>query len=360
MKQSSYITLRTFHYALIVMAFVACIPAQAVEVSSLYTAEVPLERDNAQGRRDAYTDALSQVLSRLTGLPDPLASPEIAGLFPDPARYVLQYGPGEDRTLLVTFDGSALERVLRAAGVTVWGDERPLTIVWLAVDRGQGEREIVGTGNAGESPDEPRFVDRNRRLRERVQEAAERRGLPIVFPLLDIEDLKIVTESDIWGGFDDPLLQASRRYDANSILVGRMRAYSGGGNRWSWYFGSEQREWTGEPEEVIAQLANSLASQFAIASGEELDTFVLTVTGIDSVAAYGAVQSFMEQIDLVDDLAVDSVRGDSVRYRVSCRGGQERLRRILEFSGVLEPVENIAPPGAPGAMAGVLRFRYRP
>lgn len=358
-------TVCTFRrYSLILlglMSLLAALPAAAIPVDSLYTAKAPLERDNAAHRAEAYTDALSQVLSRITGLPDPLQSPEIAALFPDPARYVLQYRPGEDQSLWVTFDGPALERALRSANVTVWGNDRPLTLVWLAVDRGQGEREIVPAGNGEEvgTADPLRPVDRNRLLRERVQEAARRRGIPIAFPLLDAEDLGNVSFSDIWGGFDDRLLLASRRYDANSVLVGRIRPDDLGRNRWTWYFGGDRREWTGEPEAVIDQLANTLASQFAIAGNEQLDTFELTISGIDSVAAYGTVQSYMEGLDVVDALAIDRVTGDSVRYRVRAHGGAERLQRVLEFSGLLEPVNQFGRPGTvPGL--GALEFRYRP
>ncbi|HET6629953.1 MAG TPA: DUF2066 domain-containing protein [Woeseiaceae bacterium] len=338
------------------MSLVAALPAAAIEVDSLYTAKATLERDDAAHRAAAYTDALSQVLSRITGLSDPLQAPEIAPLFPDPSRYVLQYRPGEDRSLWVTFDGAALERALRSANVTVWSNDRPLTLVWLAVDWGQGEREIIAAGN-GEEEDLPGPLARDRLLRERVQEAATRRGIPIAFPLLDVEDLQIVSFSDVWGGFDDRLLLASRRYGANSVLVGRIRPDAR--NRWSWYFGNERRAWTGEPEAVIEMLANTLASQFAIAGNEQLDTFDLTISGIDSVAAYGAVQSYMENLDVVDALAIDRVTGDSVRYRVSAHGGAERLQRVLEFSGVLEPVNRFGRPGAvPGPAA--LEFRYRP
>lgn len=349
------------HYALFLFGFmllIAALPAAAVEVESLYTAKAPLERDDAAHRSQAYSYALSQVLSRITGLPDPLQSPEIAPLFPDPARYVLQYEAGKDRTLWITFDGPALERALRSANVTVWGSDRPLTLVWLAVDWGQGDREIVAAGD-GETADLPGPLARNRLLRERVQEAATRRGLPIAFPLLDAEDLRSVSFSDVWGGFDDRLLLASQRYGANSVLVGRIRPEALGRNRWSWYFGGEQRAWTGEAEEVITQLANSLASQFAIAGNEQLDTLELTISGIDSVTAYGAVQSYMESLDVVDTLAIDRVTGDSVRYRIRAHGGAARLQRVLEFSSLLEPVDRF---GRPGAVAGfgALEFRYRP
>jgi hypothetical protein len=337
-----------------------------VEVESLYTAQGPLERDAPEAQNRAYSEALSQVLSRLTGIPEPLESPEIAPLFPDPARYVQQYWPGENQSLWITFDGPAIERALRSANVTVWGSDRPLTLVWLAVDWGQGEREIVAAGDAERIAGEQRSIDRNRLLRERVQDVALRRGIPLAFPLLDAEDLQRVSFSDIWGGFDDQLLQASRRYGANSILVGRIRPSAAGRNRWSWYFGAERRErreWHGEAEEVIDLLANTLASQFAIAGNEPLDTFELTISGIDSVAAYGAVQSFMENLDVVDELAIDSVAGDRVRYRVRAHGGRERLKQALEFSGMLEPTEGSRrPPMQTGPMAdfAALEFRYRP
>jgi uncharacterized protein len=361
MTATLQLTCRFHRYALILLGAItllAALPAAAIEVRSLYTANAPLPRDDAAHRAEAYTEALSQVLSRITGLEQPLASPEIAPLFPDPARYVLQYRPGDDRSLWVSFDGAALERVLRGAGVTVWGSDRPLTLVWLAVDWGQGEREIIAAGD-GETRQPPRPQDRNRLLRERVQEAATRRGIPIAFPLLDAADLQSVSFSDVWGGFDDQLLLASNRYGANSVLVGRIRPEALGRDRWSWYFAGDQREWTGQPEEVIDLLANTLASQFAIAGDEPLDTFELTISGIDSVAAYGAVQSYMESLEVVDTLAVDRVMGDSVRYRVRAHGGAARLERVLETSGRLEPVDRFGASDA-GAGFGALEFRYRP
>jgi uncharacterized protein len=333
----------------------------AVEVGTLFTAEAPLEGNDAQSRSDAYASAFSQVLARVTGLTEPMQSPRIAGLFPEPSHYVLQFRPGEDNTLWVTFDGDAIERILRGANLTFWGSDRPLTLVWLAVDWGQGEREIVAAGDPEQTAGEERSIDRNRLLRERVEDAAMQRGIPVLFPLLDAEDRESVSFSDIWGGFDERLLQASTRYDANSILIGRVRPDAGQGNRWSWYFGGEQREWSGQPEGAIGMLADALASQFAIAGDAPLDTLTLTISGIDSVAAYGAVQSFMEKLDLVDQLAIDTVIGDRVRYRIKAHGGKERLRRVLEFSDMLEPADNeVWVSGEEYPDAHALSFRYRP
>ena len=52
-------------------------------------------------------------------------------------------------------------------------------------------------GSESEVPDVETAVPR-----ERILEIADRRGLPLVFPLLDTTDIQNVSFSDIWGGFD--------------------------------------------------------------------------------------------------------------------------------------------------------------
>ena len=220
---------------------IAASPTQAVELASLYTAQVALDQEEDDPRAAAYATALTDVLLRVAG-PELSADPEmIELLFPNPASYVVQFRSGADDTLLVSFDGSAIVTKLRQSGQTVWGSNRPLTLVWIAVDWGRGEREIIAADDPQRGRDEARSIDRNRLLRQRVLDVAERRGLPIIFPLLDTEDLQNISFSDIWGGFDDELLAASKRYNADSILVGRVHAASNQRNRWSYYFNGEKR-----------------------------------------------------------------------------------------------------------------------
>lgn len=330
---------------------------EAFDEQDLYTARVPIDPRNPGAREAAYDAALTQILTRITGARGTLSPEQIEEWFPDPARYVLQYRPGEDDTLRVTLDGAAIENVLRRHRQTVWGSNRPLTLVWLAVDWGQGEREIVGADDPERTAAEGRSIDRNRLLRERILEVAAERGVPLAFPILDAEELRTVHFSDIWGGFNDTLLQASRRYGATSVLVGRIRPDVAERNRWSYYFGDERREWTGQPEEVIDLLADTLADRFAVAGDAQVDTIDLTVSGIDSVAAYGAVQRYIEELDMVQHLAIDSVSGDAIRYRLAAHGGIQRLQRALDLNRRLEPAGMLS--GAPTA-GGELHYRWRP
>ncbi len=324
--------------ALMLTSLITCAPAaHAIEMDDLYTVEVALDPSDPDARENAYATALAEVLVRVTGIEGAAESEDLMGLFPTPARYVLQFRRGEDSSLVVSLDGNAIEALLRRAGQPVWGNDRPLTIVWLAVDWGLGEREIVGADDPDDlTPEAARSIDRNRLLRERVMAAAERRGIPVLFPLLDTEDLQNVSFSDIWGGFHDSLIDASRRYGSSSVMVGRVRGGELFRNRWDYYFGGQQLEWSGGPETAVNLMADALAEQFAYAGDAPVESVVLSVAGVDSVSAYGTVQRFLRDLSVIDGYQVESVEGDQIRFRVRVQGGTERLASALEFSGILQ------------------------
>lgn len=334
---------------LVLMSF----PASAVEVPTLYTAEVPFDREADDPRADAYDAALKAILMRVSGSELAFDEEAVAELFPSPASYVMQFRTGADDTLWVSFDGQAIEQTLRNAGQTVWGADRPLTLVWLAVDWGQGEREIVAADDPDRTQYESRSIDRNRLVRERVLDIAERRGLPLVFPLLDTADLQMVTFTDIWGGFDEMILNASERYDANSILIGRIRASSGQRGRWTYYFSGVESSLAGTPEAVVNQVADLLASEFAVGGDMPIEAVALNVSGIVSIDAYGTVQQLLDDVALIEGYTVTEVAGDRVSYRINVRGGADRLSRALRFSGLVETA-----PGDPLQPTPALEFFY--
>ncbi len=332
--------------------------AHAVEVATLFTAEIPLDPDAEDPRSDAYAAALVEVLLRVSG-PELSNNAEIIEeLFPNPAAYVTQFRPGVEDSLWVSFDGRAIEATLRNAGQTIWGSDRPLTLVWLAVDWGGGEREIIAADDPNRTQQQARSIDRNRMLRERVLEIAAQRGLPLAFPLLDTTDLQSVTFSDIWGGFDDRVLDASRRYDANSVLIGRLRPASSQRNRWTYFFGNDRRSWSGEPEAIINQIADLLAAEFAVGGNAPIEMVVLRVAGIESIDAYGAVQQLLSGVSLIENYKISKVSGDTVNYQVEVRGGAERLRRALRFNGLIE--QESTDEFVEVQAASVLEFFYSP
>jgi len=319
-----------------IVVVVSAVPAGAADVPALYTAEVVVDREADNPRADAYRIALLDVLLRVSGS-ELARDPELVdALFPDPAAWVVRFRPGPDDTLFVTFDGQALEEVLKSAGQTVWGSDRPATLVWLAVDWGDGDREILAADDPFRNFEDERTADRYRLLRERVLALAEQRGLPVLLPLLDAEELGRVSFADVRGGFDEVILDSSSRYDVSSILIGLVDASGRQSGRWRHYLGTERTAMLGEPEQVMPQVAERLFSAFAVRGDVPMKTVALTMSGVQTVDAFGDLQRRLDGIEAIERVSVDEVVGDTIRYSVDVRGGAERLARALRFAGFLE------------------------
>ena len=331
----------------------------AIEVESLYQARVPLDPDDPEARSAAYERALGQVLVRITGNEDAAFSPELQALFPNPGRFVLRLRPGDDDTLWVSLDGAAIEQVLRQSGVPVWGSERPLTLVWLAVDWGQGDRELIAAEAGSGQPSIDLRAARRSELRQRVEEVARLRGIPVAFPRPDELNGNAIVFADVWGGFHDRLITASRSLGATSVLVGRLRPDVAERNRWTYYFGNRSRQWSGDTEDALHLLADTLAGEFVFAGNARLENVLLTVSNVRSVRDYAAVQKLLGELQMIDGFRIDLVDGDEIRYTVRINGGPQRLAAALDFSGSLErgaaALDEFGPP-EPGS----LRYAYRP
>ena len=333
-----------------------------VEIASPYTVEVHLDPEDHDAEKNAYSTALTEALIRITGSNVMPNTGTAAILFSNPIRYVLQQKFGVNNTLIVTLDGLAIEQTLRDANVSVWSLDRPLTIIWLAVDRGLGNREIVSAEDSGYGFDGT--IVQNNLLKERLHSVAARYGVPIIFPLLDIEDLANIGFIDIWGGFDASLLNASSRYKTSSVLVGRIRIVDPEPSRWTWYIGEDRIDWTGEPEQAIEELAKGLALRDAGSAQYRNQSFKLVIAGVNSVDAYGQVQSYLENIGGIQSVKIKMVVSNQITYLVEFPGGSERLKNSLASSGLFleenvnHPTEFSNPESSDEIQINALYYRY--
>ena len=346
------------------MAMLFALPgaAGAVAVDGLYTAEVPFDPNDPGSRTTAYERALQQVLIRVTGTEDAAFSPELKALFPNPARFVMQFRPGDGNSLWVTLDGAAIEQVLRSASLPVWGSDRPLTVLWIAIDWGQGQRELLTAQPDGGTSRQPAgAIDREQEMRERILRVAEARGVPLRFPTLDGENENI-SFSDVWGGFHERLMDASRSYGASSILVGRIRPDLVERNRWNYYVGSQQRQWNGDIEDAIHLLADTMAGEFAFAGNAGIESVSLSVSNIGSAKAFATVQGLIDSLDMIDAYAIDAVNGERIQYSIRINGGARRLASVLDLHSELL-ASGISPldPGHSGSDSSeTLYYDYQP
>jgi hypothetical protein len=260
-------------------------------------------------------------------------------------------------SLWAQFDPLAVRAVLDRSGQPVWGDERPTTIVWLAYDTGAGERDILGGGEATAGDATP--ADTAAGLRRELLQSADDRGVPLVLPLRDSQDLAAVAYADVWGEFSDRVLTASRRYQADAVLVGRARLFPAGmpDVRWTLHLGAERFDWRGAMADGPAGLAERLAARLATTGATDHE-LMLAVSGIGSLDQYGQVSGYLRALDMIEAVAVAYVRGDAVGYVLRIRGDREQLMRTLALRRVLQPeTAAAATMSLPGGQPADLRYR---
>jgi uncharacterized protein len=307
------------------MLFVlASAPAQGARVPGLYQAEVEYEGDRNAG----FRAALAVVLVRITGRRDAAERPEARPLFADASAFAQQFREPAPGRLWAAFDGAALERELARLGLPVWGAERPSTLLWIAIDAAGGRRFVVAA-----SPEQEEEVE----VHEAVAAAAERRGIPVVFPLLDAEDRAQASFAEVWGGFEEAIRAASERYAVDAILVGRLSAEDGGRGRWSLYTAEGEERWTGELVESIDRVADLHAARFSVVASGEARVVRLVVSGVASVEDYGRVSRFLGGLTAVESLGVERVEGERITFRVAMRGEAATLDEAIRLGGLLRP-----------------------
>lgn len=339
----------------------------AGQALALYEAEVPVSGQQDRERNRALRAAFEQVLVKVTGRRDTAGNAAVEAALRQPMGYVQQFfylpltddpeaaaglrEAGHTEMLSVRFDENAVNRLLQQAGVPQWGRTRPVTLLWLAVED-RGERWLLG----GEGQPGTRQV---------IEDGARSRGLPVLFPLMDLEDRRQLHYTDVWGNFQDAILAASARYRPGAVLVGRLWRDDGDGwqVRWSLYHDGNVDHWQGtsnDRDDMLVLGADGAADRLAtrharVISLTDRNRVEVVVTGIGGVAAYERTLRYLGGLDPVSQVQVVQIDADRVRFRLDLDDDRAGLVRIIELGSTLAPV-----PGASGADARELSYRLLP
>jgi hypothetical protein len=354
-------------------------------VENLYMAEVlVVSQDEKQLSKGAQAGLL-QVLVRVSGSQEVEQNPLIARSISNPKAYYYRYSYESTNKVLqisgqavpakllrLHFEPSAIAKLLRQAGFSVWGSNRPGVLLWLAISDSDGRRllsaDSVYENNAYEnSVNENSVIEnginesranensviensvtdinalKNNRSRNDVseiirtlQDQARLRGLPLLFPLLDLEDSASLSTAEVWGAFLGRIDDASIRYNPDSVLTSRFQKDSAG--RWSanwsyridgqWQVAKTESFGTDEMiRTIVDKLADDLAARYAIDSSRGQVTVL--IESVNSLGDYAAVKKYLESLAPVLDSSVMRVEPGEVEFRLSTEGQSEQLVEII-------------------------------
>jgi len=241
----------------------------------------------------------------------------------------------KEKWFWVRFNSNTIDNLLKEAQLPVWGKVRPSTLIWLSQEI-KGQRSLLSQHEA------PAIYDV-------IKHQAEYRGISLTFPFLDLQDQASVSATDIWGNFNDAILLASRRYQAQTTVTVRLFKEPSGlwVSQWNLLMLGEVKSWEIRDEKKarilasgVDELANKLAQQFSRAVSDGNDsTLLLQVNNVTNFKAFQALDDYLLNLATVKSTALAQMEQDKVIYNITYLGDKNALIQEIRLSDFLKSVE---------------------
>ena len=330
--------------AIILMIFIGQSDAQE---QKLFVVDVTVEDQTASVENTATRNSLLEVISRLTGLESVPRTAEIKKALNNAESFVSEYMYTEVlnyesensaskslSVLRIVFEPAQIEALLRLAKLPRWPSARDTCIVWALLEN-HGRRESIAPGETF-------------RFAELLASNSLARGLPLIFPILDLEDQLRVDDGLIWGRFGKKLLQASERYKASCVLIGRLVAHEGGtvtsfSGDWTIVlrnFGSYHREvfWIEEGAKIVKETIDSavdLMTESSVIYAGESYVYKVRISFIEDFGDYLAVNQYLSKSPYVEDFSIDGYEEGFLKISIKSVAGRDKLLEFFEKEGKL-------------------------
>lgn len=332
--------------ALLLFTFMAVTGAElsrAEVVADLYSAEVAVANQSPASLNKGSRAAMSDVLVKVSGSTGLLRNPVIKAALAKSRSQVMKYGyslnqPASGELMMrFEFDRSYITDLIIEAGAPLWTANRPKVLVWLVVEDASGRRFAT-------QESDPELI-------AALQAEFSRRGVPLQLPMHDPTDAAALTPDAAWRLNRTSLLAASRRYDVQDVLAGRLVAGAAGELNGDWVYLNDGnvRERPVKATAMkaylrggVALVAEDMASRYAVAPTSGGGGLEMSVAGVASYADYAAVVAWLESIELIEHANVEWVRGDVIQLRLQAQVDATQLAGILELNEQLVPVPGMA------------------
>lgn len=345
--------------ALLVSSFV-----QGVVVDDLYKASVVVNSmDDVTEMNQAFTTAMREVLVKVSGNAEVLNLNRLRRASDAPRSYVdsFEYKSTQERlpvvadqqqpgletviemrdviNLEISFSEQQIRGLLDENGIPLWPDNRPETLVWVVRQEELSERQILGSGIDNE-------------LVRLINEQADLRGLPLLFPLMDFEDQQAINADELWNLDEESIQQASERYQVESILLMRIfSSFSGEHLGRAVYIFRERILSKDVYEDNLAsfiELAINLtveelsAYYSVLISGTNSNIVVnMKVEAVGSTRNYAELMNYVSELADVNSVSIASVSAQTINLKLSTGGQLRQLVETIALDNNLIPLADV-------------------
>lgn len=344
------------------------ITTSSVLALDFYHARVAVENQSSAQRNKAAGEGLRQVLVRVSGTLDIERSPDVLNALSKAANYIDQYQYEVDRDqwgdkqeyLSMFFSASVVEQFLRRASLPFWPINRPKILVWLVEDHSEAGKQLVN--------------DPKSAVLKSLMAAADRRGLPLSLPLLDLDDQLAMPATSLWELNEPVILAASERYGVDTVLVGRYTQTSTGQwwATWQFFHRGDSRMIDLRVDQVaemgmpaISPLADYLASLYAIVPNvESSPQVVMQIDGIASFGDYRGIMNYLRNLAAVTSFNLVLLADHHILLTLQLNGDLGQFNNVISLDQKLQDEATQVSPDAPwisvprGTLDHPLRYQW--
>tara|TARA_Y100000768_G_scaffold138222_1_gene102970 strand:+ start:22 stop:1092 length:1071 start_codon:yes stop_codon:yes gene_type:complete len=294
----------------------------------LFEIEIDADMRDLRTNIRIQKQAIEKLIVRLTNPEKSDAKKITEQFFPEPEKYIKQFRPSDDGGVLVSLDGESIQEVLIESGESLWSIDRPKIMIYLAVESGMGEREIITSDYGHRVFSNARGLDRNKFIRDQINYVAKERGISVVFPDMNDDERKIIKYSDIWAGFIDRMREVSVKYDASNILTAKIRNDELEDIEWNFFFGRDILKFRSNINDAIHYVVNEMAKRYEYSGRIPLKEIILNFTEIDSIGDLAMIDRMLKSSSMIDDYSLNKVSDNYVSFSLKYNG----LKDDLEFT----------------------------
>ncbi|MUJ29410.1 DUF2066 domain-containing protein [Aliivibrio fischeri] len=304
-------------------------PVFAQQQNDLYHTEVQLTGSD-KAENIAKQEGLVNVLIKVSGQTDIAQNEVIKKALTQSDRYVTQMSFVEydnaPRAMKLGYNSKMVLNLLTQSEQSIWETPRKSVLVWI-VNEYNYQRSII-------------WEQSNNSLITRIKEAANERGLPVMFPVGDFDDVTSIEIPDLWGNFKKPIADASERYNPQAILVVKVR---GNSSSWTLFDTTPQYLPTTSTKPLegresgavqLADMVNNVSDYFAKKYTKNLGAVVsqsemISIEGVHSTRAFFTIEKQLKQLNSVASVQVDTIQGNKVTYTLNLLGDFEQFNQEL-------------------------------
>ncbi len=317
----------------------------AANLIDLYQAQLPVMTQDEDERKKISPEVLKEVLLKVVGDRAAFKTTDLTPILSQSNELIQQYQyhqmnkMSDDLTqpdileLQLIFNEDELNHLLTESGLAIWGASRPEILLWLTIEE-NNKRTIIGE-------------DSRSKLPQTIKSALSKRGLPLLMPLMDLQDQMQMNVVDLWAGFADPILKASQRYNAQVIVVARVVSSEKGAMQIKWQIinENETEQWQSSGNDAlisgISELADRTARRFTqVIDNQYAQRYDLQISNVKGYADYIRVKEYLSKLQAISDVQLSNLANDKLEISILLSSDLSALNQTIAIGRVLEEETN--------------------